>query len=154
MANLAKRFAGATQATGTLDCVSQLREDCRLARAVETNLELVRMLRVNVLLVGPDSVIRNILDQLRSDLRGPIATWCAGERLVPPVSPVGTMILYGVGALTHDDQRRLLTWSDQVAGRTQIVSITQTPLLPRLQAGAFIDTLHYRLNTVCIDVSD
>jgi sigma-54-interacting transcriptional regulator len=64
------------------------------------------------------------------------------------------MILQDVDALTHADQRRLLDWLDQAAGRTQVVSTTPAPLLPRVQAGAFIDRLYYRLNTVCMDVTE
>ena len=63
------------------------------------------------------------------------------------------MILQDVGALTDGDQHRLLDWLDRTPGRTQVVSTTPAPLYPRVQAGAFIDRLYYRLNTVCMDVT-
>jgi transcriptional regulator of aromatic amino acid metabolism len=62
------------------------------------------------------------------------------------------VILQDVGALTRADQHRLLDWLDDAAGRTQVVSTTPAPLWPRVQAGAFIDRLYYRLNTVCMDM--
>jgi transcriptional regulator of acetoin/glycerol metabolism len=33
------------------------------------------------------------------------------------------------------------------------VSTTPAPLLPRVESGKFIDTLYYRLNTVCVDAT-
>ncbi len=44
-------------------------------------------------------------------------------------------------------------WLDRAPGRTQVVSTTPALLFPRVQAGAFIDRLYYRLNTVCMDVT-
>jgi transcriptional regulator of acetoin/glycerol metabolism len=97
------------------------------------------------------------------DLQSPIAALVAtpmttalrtGEPLVlPPVARARTLILQDVGALTHADQYRLLDWLDRAAGRTQVVSTTPASLWPRVQAGAFIDRLYYRLNTVCMDVT-
>jgi hypothetical protein len=92
-----------------LDCASQIREDCRLARAA----------RVNLLIIHREGLLFDPLEWLMLDLRKPIATWCTGERLVlPPVAWARTMILQGVGALTHADQHRLLSWLDRAAGRT------------------------------------
>jgi hypothetical protein len=97
------------------------------------------------------------------DMQSPIATPVAtpmatalrrGEQLVlPPVARARTLILQDVGALTHADQHRLLDWLDRAAGRTQVVSMTPVSLWPHVQAGAFIDRLYYRLNTVCMDVT-
>ena len=126
------------------DGASQLREDCRLARAT----------RVNLLFIHGEGVLQDLLEWTMLDLRKPVATWCPGERLVlPPVAWARTMILQDVGALTDGDQHRLLDWLDRAPGRTQVVSTTPAPLFPRVQGGAFIDRLYYRLNTVCMDVT-
>ena len=126
------------------DCASQLSEDCRLARAA----------RVNLLVIHGNAVLQDLLEWLTLDLQKPIATWCTGERLaLPPVAWTRTMILQDVGALTDGDQHRLLDWLDRARGRTQVVSTTPAPLFPRVQAGAFIDRLYYRLNTVCMDMT-
>jgi DNA-binding NtrC family response regulator len=34
-----------------------------------------------------------------------------------------------------------------------VISTTSGPLLPLVQSGGFIETLFYRLNTVCLDVT-
>lgn len=154
MEKSSKAFAGAIQIADPVESVSQTREDWRLARAAHLDWQAMGMPRVNLLLIGTDAVIRQVLETLLLELREPIAHWCPGEPLVlPMVTRTGTMILHDVGALRLDEQRRLLTWLERAAGRTQIVSTTTALLLPRVQAGAFVDTLYYRLNTVCLDVT-
>jgi hypothetical protein len=124
--------------------IEKLREECRLARSA----------RVNLLVVHSQGDLRNLLEWLKLDLQEPIVTWRAGDRLVlPPVAWARTMILQDVGALGHTDQLSLIDWLERAAGRTQVVSTSSTPLWPRIQAGAFIDSLYYRLNTVCVDVA-
>jgi transcriptional regulator of acetoin/glycerol metabolism len=114
----------------------------------------MRVPRANVLLRGTDGVVQNVVDMLLPTLRAPIETWQPGERLVLPSAPQpGTMILRDIGRLTPDEQCRLLTWMDLSVGRTQIVSTTFWPLFSRVQSGAFIDTLYYRLNTVYVNLS-
>jgi transcriptional regulator of acetoin/glycerol metabolism len=118
--------------------------------------ELVEMgmPRVNLILVGPRSVTQDLLELLLPDLHSPIATWFPGERLVlPPQAHAGTMIFYDIGNLGHDDQLRLLDplWSGR--WQAQIISTSSTPLLPRVHAGTFDDTLYYRLNHVYMDLS-
>jgi hypothetical protein len=124
------------------ECEEQLPEDWRLAR----------MARLNLLLIHRTREIDNLLGLIARDLPKPIATWAPGERLVlPTFGHAGTMILRDVGSLTREDQRRLMKWLERAAGQTQVVSTTQAPLLPRVQAGRFDDALYYRLNTVCVD---
>jgi transcriptional regulator of acetoin/glycerol metabolism len=55
--------------------------------------------------------------------------------------------------MAHNNQLQLLDWSARTQGRIQIVSMTSVPLIPRVQMGAFLGTLYYRLNTVCVDVT-
>jgi DNA-binding NtrC family response regulator len=89
------------------------------------------------------------------DLRAPLASWHSGETVAPPRTVRGgTLILHDVSALTPDEQRQLLEWLDWDGGRTQVVSTTPVSLAPRVQAGTFIEWLYYRLNTVCVDVTD
>ncbi len=149
-----KVSAGATRAAGPLDRTSTSKDELRLAKAAHEELRLVGVPRVNLLLMGSDGVIRSVLDSLVRGLHEPIASWFPGEQLVlPPVDRAGTMVLHDVGALALPEQIQLLEWLGQAMGRTQVVSTTPAPLLPRVQAGAFIDTLYYRLNTVCVDVT-
>ena len=141
--------------TGSMaDSSMPLPRDWRTDRASQVYLHLMGMPRVNLLLVGVDRGVWSVLRTLMPNLHEPISTWSAGQRLVlPPVSRTGTLILHEVGALSLDDQRRLLEWSERAAGLAQIISTSSTPMLPRVQGGAFIEILYYRLNTVSVDVT-
>jgi hypothetical protein len=130
-------------------------DDQRLAQAAREDLLCMGLPRVNLLLTGKDGAIRTVLDTLIGNLGTPIATWVPGEPLVlPPADRVGTMVLHDVGALAIQDQIRLLEWLALSMGRTQVVSTSPSPLLPRVEAGAFIDTLYYRLNLVYMDLAE
>jgi hypothetical protein len=154
LGNPSKAFAGATQVTIPFGQISTRPEDWRQARAEYLSLLLMGMPRVNLLLVGVDGLVWNVLGTLLLDLHEPIATWCSGQPFVlPPAGRIGTLILHDVGALTHDEQGQLLNWLEQTGGRTQIVSTASAPLVPRVKAGLFFERLYYRLNTVCVDLT-
>lgn len=126
----------------------------QLARAAHVDLLLMGMPRVNLLLIAPDAVVRYVLQSLVLDLWEPIVRWSPGEPLNLPVpSSAGTLILHDVHELPASDQQRLLDWLEMARGRTQVVSTTSAPLLPRVNTDQFIATLFYRLNTVCVDVT-
>jgi len=145
-------FAGVSRAAA-LGCVTQLPEHWRLARAAHVDLLLMGMPRVNLLLIAPDGVVRYVLESLLLNLREPTATWTPGRPLLlPPPGRLGTLMLHDVGNLPPKEQLDLLDWMEKADGRTQVVSTSSTALLPRVQCGAFIDTLYYRLNTVCVNV--
>jgi transcriptional regulator of aromatic amino acid metabolism len=152
MENASNVIARATRNATPPDPAAQLPGDGLLARAAHQELQLLGMPRVNLLLTGLDAAIRKVMPLL--ELREPIATRCPGERLVlPRDARGGTMVLHDVGGLTHEEQLHLLGWLEQRVGRTQVVSTTSAPLLPRIRAGAFIEALYYRLNTVCVNVT-
>jgi len=120
----------------------------------EEELRLVEQHRVNLLLMGQHDIVQPMVDALAARFHQPVGTWSPGERLVlPPAERTGTMVLNDVGALGLQDQIQLLEWLSTASGRTQVVSTTPAPLLPRVQSGKFIDTLYYRLNTVCVDTT-
>ena len=108
-----------------------------------------------MLLVGPGDVVEKVLDTIAPGVRTPVASWRPGELFVLPLTTsIGTMIFRDVDALTLSDQRLLLDWLERVAGRTQVVSTVSAPLMPRVEAGTFLDVLYYRLNTIYMDVTD
>ena len=120
----------------------------------EDELRLVEQHRVNLLLMGQNDIVQPMIDALSARFHQPVGTWSPGERLVlPPAERTGTMVLNDVGSLALQDQIQLLEWLGTASGRTQVVSTTHSPLLPRVQSGKFIDTLYYRLNTVCVDAT-
>jgi hypothetical protein len=121
----------------------------------QEELLLTSMPPVNLLITGGLGAIRNLLGSLLRNVDGPILAWYPGEHLVLPRHPrTGTMILHEVGLMTYGDQLQLLTWLETRARRIQIVSTTSTPLIPMVDAGAFNDTLYYRLNTMHVDVNE
>ncbi|HEX7138591.1 MAG TPA: hypothetical protein VF219_12115 [Vicinamibacterales bacterium] len=142
MENPSTVYAGAAYVNGSIDRDSPLSNDFQIARTT----------RMNLLLIQHDATVAQLLNQLLPDLNEPIARWHPGQRLVlPPIHLAGTMVLQGVGALCVEDQRLLLAWLEASEGRTQVVSTTPESLLPRVNAGTFLDTLYYRLNTVCVN---
>jgi Sigma-54 interaction domain len=118
-------------------------------------LELVQLAeqhRVNVLLLGTNDVVNRVMAALHERLPEPVARWSPGDEfMLPAVGKVGAIVLNDVGALAIQEQIQLLEWLNAAQGRTQVVSTAPTLLLPRVKAGAFIDTLYYRLNTLCLD---
>jgi hypothetical protein len=121
---------------------------------VEEELRLVEQHRVNLLLMGRAEIVQPMVEALAARFHQPVGTWSPGERLVlPPAERTGTMVINNVGALALPDQIQLLEWLGSACGRTQVVSTTPSPLLPRVQSGKFIDTLYYRLNTVLVDAT-
>ena len=115
-------------------------------------LQLAEKHRVNVLLMGTNDVVHRVMAALHEQLPEPVARWSPGDQFVlPPVEEGGTMLLNDVGSLAIQEQIQLLEWLTTAHGKTQVVSTTPGLLLPRVKAGAFIDTLYYRLNTVCLD---
>ena len=143
---------GAARAAALLERVSHLSDGRGEAQAMHLELQEMGMPRVNLLLVGPDSVTQHVLLLLLPDLNNPITTWCPGEPLVlPPPAHTGTMIFHDVGSLGRADQYRLLEHLNSAGGQTQIVSTSPAPLLPRVHARTFDDALYYRLNHVCMN---
>ena len=127
-----------------IDRASQLREDFRLARAA----------RVNLLVIHGNGVFQDLLEWLTLDLEKPIANTVHGRA---PGTAAGCMDANddSPGRRRFDRRRsappaRLAgPGSGPNAGRQHDAS---APYL-RVQAGAFIDRLYYRLNTVCMDVT-
>jgi hypothetical protein len=122
--------------------------------APHEDLLLMGLPPVNLLLTGRDGVVRNVLEMLLRDADEPITRWFPGEQLVLPHDRwAGTIVLHDVDALDYAAQLQLLDWLEQDVGRTQVVSTTSGPLMPRVEAGTFNDILYYRLNTVSVQVT-
>ena len=120
------------------------------------DLKLARATQTNVLVVGPEPLVKNVLSLVAVDAKRDTAVQCQGGRLqLPQVSPrPATVVVRDVHALTPAEQRKLLDWLEAASPRTQVVSTASVPLLPLVLAHAFNDTLYYRLNTIYIDLSE
>jgi hypothetical protein len=144
MENALNVVRGGAPAMRPFKSSSALPEECFLARAVRFNLHIVHGNRI----------VQDILELFLFGRHELVAGWRPGQRLVlPPVARLSTLILHDVGALSFDDQRRLTDWLERAAGRTQVVSTTQSSLFPRVETGMFVDTLYYRLITINVDFS-
>ena len=118
-------------------------------RVALDELPFLGSLGTNLLLIGLSEASR---DRFEATLaRGPVTRWEPGQPLVLP--SVGTLFLHEVGSLTHDDQVRLLAWLERNSRRTRVICSSSTSLFAEVEAGRFIDTLYYRLNTVSLDVA-
>ena len=149
-----RAVVGGTRATEPDQLRPPTADDALLGRAAGDELLLKGLPRVNLLLAGPDAVVGPLLDTLVGSMRKPVARWAPGDQFVlPPAEQTGTLILHELGALGVREQIQLLEWSGRATGHTQVISTTTVPLLPRIRAGAFIDTLYYRLNTVYINAT-
>ena len=122
----------------------------------------VRIPRVNLLVVGPEDAVEEVLVLVRADgtqdgARGDgalMAHWRPGNPFVlPPPTSHGRLIVHDVDTLVHGDQHRLLEWLEQACGRIQVVSTASASLMPLVDAGVFMQTLYYRLNTIYLDLT-
>lgn len=139
-----------------LDAQSGLkrRSQRRLTDLLGDDSDLVRATRMNLLLVGPDDLTRDVVDALSPGLRQPVIVEHPGNPLVlAPIEGVETMILHDVGGFGLADQRRLIEWLEGAGAATQVISTASSPLLPLINTGAFIDTLYYRLNSLYFEVT-
>jgi hypothetical protein len=154
MENFSNVYAAAGRSVFTMSGVPESRAYWPMARAAHMDLYLTNTRRVNLLMTGTDDDIQDALNRLMPNLRKPIQTWTAPDPLELP-SPIqsGTLIVRDVAALLPADQIRLLNWLEMSGGRTQVVSTTNVSLLPLVEAGVFHDTLYYRLNVVCVDLT-
>jgi hypothetical protein len=115
---------------------------------------LFRQWHPHVLLVGDDASVSPALARLRPQLRGPISQWRPAVATDPPRVTSGALIIWGVDALSPDQQCQLLAWMTGAGANVQIISISERQLFPRVWQKAFLDDLYYRLNMVCLALDD
>jgi transcriptional regulator of acetoin/glycerol metabolism len=118
-----------------------------------SDLNVARTTRANVLVVGPEPLVKNVLKLVAPATRHDGIVQSREGRLCLP-SPLrpSTVVVHDVDALTTAEQRQLLEWLDAPITRTQVISTASRPLLPRVEAQTFNETLYYRLNTIYIDL--
>jgi hypothetical protein len=150
MKNLSNDCAAAAGA----DSGPQMKDNAPPADDVQRDLQIVGVLRKNLLLVGDARTVRVALDVLWLDIDEPVLRWRPGQTLELPCGGYEvTLVLHDVGELTGDEQTRMLHWFDHGDGRIRVISTSTDPVWPRVTSGAFNETLYYRLNTVHVDVS-
>jgi hypothetical protein len=107
---------------------------------------------VNLLLVGSDEEVGQLIGDLGPDLDGPTTVWEPGRPLLlPDPTGPGTLILRHVGQMNSHDQQRVFDWLPVHGRRLRIISTTSDALAPLIARGAFHEMLYYRLNVVCVE---
>jgi hypothetical protein len=105
----------------------------------------------NMLVRGEKSAATATVVALSADLSMPMVTWLAGADADLPALDQGTVVLQDVDRLDLSAQHRLLTWLDNRSGRIRVISTARYDLFDLVTAGAFLDPLYYRLNTIVVD---
>jgi hypothetical protein len=101
----------------------------------------------NAVVVGADPAIVRLWTAVWSTLLKPVC-WVESGRLWLPPQLAGTLVLRNVNDLVRQDQVRLLDWLSQDDRSVRVLASTPRPLFPDVEAGAFLDWLYYRLNTL------
>ena len=130
--------------------------DLRVLASLHSDLNVARITRANVLVVGEERLVINLVSVVIPDANlGVVISFQDGQLLLPPASSgPGTVVVRDVDALTTGQQQMLLEWLELAQNHTQVVSTSSVPLLPMVETGAFNDALYYRLNTIYIDPSE
>jgi hypothetical protein len=130
------------------------RDDTDDLTSIQSEIDFARLAKSNVLVVGPDRLVADLLSVLVPDADPDITFRCRSMRLrlPPPSSRLPTIVLRDVDTLSPEQQGRLSDWLNTSATRRQVISTAAVPLLPLVEAGQFSDSLYYRLNTVYIDL--
>jgi len=122
---------------------------------VYRDLDLVRRLKANLLVVGTERLVSSLVNSLIADVNSDFMIRC--REGLPPLprasSQSGIVVLRDVDALNREEQLRFLDWLTSAGKRIQVVSTASEPFLGLVAARAFNATLYYRLNTVYIDLT-
>ena len=122
--------------------------------SVHTDVNLARISKANLLVVGTERRVLSLVSSLADDAKSDVMIRCRdGLFPLPPSSQSGIVVLRDVDALKPEEQVGLLNWVDSARNRRQVVSTASAPLLPMVEARAFDAALYYRLNTVYIDLT-
>jgi hypothetical protein len=109
--------------------------------------------RVNVLLIGESRTTKALVDIARRHTAEPLINLrCANELYLPTIRDGDTAFLVDVDELVLLDQQRLNTWLDSTP-RPRLISTSRVSLIAMVEAGMFLESLYYRLNTLCFDVT-
>lgn len=120
--------------------------------SVEDDLEVVRRTKANLLVIGPECLVMDVISRVIAHLPANIVGPCEAGRL--PLSllllPPGAVVFRDVDKLDADGQALLFDWLEHASAERQIICTASPLLLPLVHAGAFDRRLFYRLNTVSL----
>jgi hypothetical protein len=120
--------------------------------SVEDDLEVVFRTKANLLVIGPEILVMDIITRVIAHLPANIVSPCDAGRL--PLSllllPPGAVVIRDLHKLDADGQAVLFEWLERASAERQIICTASALLLPRVHAGAFDPRLFYRLNTISL----
>jgi len=110
--------------------------------------------RSNLLLAGSSSATDAMIVALEPHLIKPLRLYTPTTGVPVPEPSEGTLVLRAVDRLDAKQQAQLIRWLDRFdeRGRVQVVSTTSELLFSRVETGAFLVNLYYRLNVVRMDL--
>ena len=136
----------------TMDIASSLAPSpLAAARPAEWSL-LIDACRPNALVTGTAGAPATFLRSMDLLLRRPVFHWPADGCPWTTERPIRTLVLHEVGSLDTDDQARLARWLEDAGLRPQVISLASMDLYRLVQRGLFLESLYYRLNTVCVPI--
>jgi hypothetical protein len=120
--------------------------------SVEDALDIVRNTRANLLVIGPGSLVMDVVLWAVADEPATIVTPSDGGRLrLPqPSLPRSILVFRDIDELDDQGQASLFAWLESAGHERQIVCTASPSLVSLVRTGTFNRALYYRLNTVCI----
>jgi hypothetical protein len=106
--------------------------------------------RASVLLEGPRDATQAAIALLTPHMSEPILSMRGGASWEVTSGEIGGVILEDVGALSAEDQERLVRWLDATRPFTQVIATTASPLFHHVSSGRFSSALYYRLNVILV----
>ena len=121
--------------------------------ALSIDWDLVFSGQANVLLLGKSGTTARVIDEMRPHLAEPVVSLRGGDSPdLNSLPSVGTVVLCDLDELMSADQLALNAWLSE-SNRPRVICTSQVSLVPLMDAGMFSDSLYYRLNTLCLDMT-
>jgi hypothetical protein len=106
----------------------------------------------HTLIIGSETDVKARIADHLPRLRAPIVQWRSRGAVKRPLA-TGTLMIWDIDALDRAQQEQLVSWMDSHP-EVQVISIAEHPLFPLVVGGTFLDRLYYRLNVLCLSVSE
>jgi hypothetical protein len=106
----------------------------------------------HTLIIGPEADVKTRIADCLPRLRPPIVQWRTRAAVKQPLA-TGTLMIWDIAALDRAQQEQLISWMDSHP-EVQVISIAEHSLFPLVISGTFLDSLYYRLNVLCLSVSE
>lgn len=123
------------------------------AAAFPTDWDLVFSAQANVLLLGKSDTTARLIDEMRPHLAEPVVSVRGSDSPdLNSLPSAGTVVLRDLDELMSADQLALNAWLSE-SNRARVICTSQVSLVPLMDAGMFSDSLYYRLNILCLDMT-